>query len=105
LRREEMSKYICDVCGYEDTADTVKKYHVTPQEITEEAAIKRVKIIKLCPACRKDLDKWYLNNISHTTYDSRNKRFRGKTPAEMVKEYEIAYQSFTRHKKEKQEIT
>ena len=99
-----MRKYICEVCGSEDTSDTIKKYHITPQEIAVEAEIKQVKIVKLCPACRKDLDIWFSTNISHTTYDSRTKRFREKTPVEMAKEYEIAYQSFNRYKKEKQKI-
>ncbi len=99
-----MRTYICDVCGYKDTSNNIKKYNITPQEITEEADIKQSKIVKLCPVCRKELDKWYSKNISHTTYDSRTKRFREKTPTEMVREYEIAYRSFARYKKEKQEI-
>lgn len=98
-----MRKYLCDACGCEDTADVIRKFHVTPQIIIEEAAVKQTITVKLCQNCRKDIEKWY-TNISSTTYDSRNKRFRDKTPLEMVREYENAFNSFTRYKKEQQKI-
>jgi len=38
------------------------------------------------------------------TYDTKMKQFRVKSPQEMVKEYEIAYQRFARYKKEQKKI-
>ncbi len=99
-----MRKETCELCGYEDELGTVKKYHVFPQEITEQAGIKRSKIIRLCPNCQRELDKWYSTKVAHMAYDTRMKRFRTKSPQEMVKEYEIAYQRFTRYKREQQKI-
>jgi len=99
-----MIKDICEFCGYKDELGTVKKYHIFPQEIMEEAGIKRSKIMKLCSNCQQELNKWYSTNVSKMTYDTRMKRFRAKSPQEMIKEYEIAYQSFSRYKMEQQKI-
>lgn len=99
-----MQRNICELCRCEDEPGNIKKYYVIPQEITEEAGIKRIKIVKLCPNCHRELSKWYSTNISDITYDTRIQRFRSKSPKEMVKEYEVAYQAFTRYKKEQQKI-
>jgi hypothetical protein len=99
-----MQREICELCRYQGELGTIKKYYVIPQEITEKAGLKRIKIIKLCPNCQSELSKWYSTNISDITYDTRTQRFRAKSPKEMVKEYEVAYQAFTRYKKEQQKI-
>lgn len=99
-----MRKDRCEICGYEDELGTIKKYHVFPQEIMEQAGRKRSKITRLCPNCQQELNKWYLTNVAHMTYDNGMKRFRAKSPQEMLKEYERAYQWFARHKKEQQKI-
>jgi len=99
-----MGKDRCEICGYEDEPGTLKKYHVIPQEIMEQAGIKRTKIRKLCQNCQDELNKWYSTNISDITYDTGIQRFRTKSPQEMLREYEVAYQAFTRYKKEQQKI-
>ena len=94
-----MKKETCEFCGFEDELGSVKKYRVYPQEIMEQTGRQRSKITRLCPNCQQELEKWYSNNVAHMTYDSRMKQFRNKSPQEMLKEYEVAYQHFTQLKK------
>ena len=94
-----MRKQKCELCGREDETGTIKRYPVFPQEIVEEAGVERSKIIRLCPDCRQELDKWYSTKVALQTYDNGTKQFRPKSAQELLKEYEIAYTHFTRYKK------
>ena len=99
-----MRKDRCEICGYEDEPGTLKKYHIIPQEIIEQAGVTRTRVRKLCQTCQDDLNKWYATNISEITYDTAMQRFRNKSPKEILREYEVAFRSFTRHKRAQQRI-
>ena len=89
----------CQLCGSEVDSRSIEKHYVVPKEIMEQARIRRAKIVRLCPKCNAELRNWYDAKIAFTTYDTQIKKFRQKLPAEMVKEYEGAYNRFARYKK------
>ena len=103
-REEKMERKACELCGGEVELKAIEKHYVVPKEIMEQAGRLRLKIVRLCPTCHEELLRWYSANIADMTYDTKMKRFRGRSPIEMVKEYETAYQQFTRYKKEQQRI-
>ena len=94
----------CQLCGYEDELGSIKKYHVVPQEITEQAGIQESRMARLCPNCQQELHKWYSTKVANMTYDTRMKRFRPKSPLEMVKEYETAFAIFSKYKGEQKKV-
>jgi hypothetical protein len=99
-----MEKKACQLCGGEVEPEAVVKHYVVPKEIMEQAGIQRSKIVRLCPNCYEELQRWYTAKVADMTYDTEIKRFRAKSPLEMVKEYKIAYQRFARYKKGQQRI-
>ena len=99
-----MVKSTCGICGYQSERWEVNKYHIVPSEVMRKAGKLRSRRIMLCNNCRKELDELCSKVVADTTYDTMVKRFRPRSPQEMVKEYEIAYQRFARYKKEQQKI-
>jgi NMD protein affecting ribosome stability and mRNA decay len=95
-------KIICQLCGSEVEPKAIEKHYVVPKEITEQARMRRAKIVRLCPKCGAELKSWYSARIADTVYDTQIKRFREKLPLEMVREYEGAYNRFARFKKGQQ---
>jgi len=89
----------CKICGREEP-DLVKSYSIVPPEILEEAGIERPKTVRICSNCQLELERWYSAKVSNVTYDNGAKQFVPKTASQLVKEYEVAYQWFTRYKKE-----
>lgn len=98
-----MAEKTCQLCGCEVELKSIERHHVVPREIAEQAGIRRSKIVRLCPDCRQELQRWYEAKVADMTYDTKFKRFRGRSPLEMVKEYEMAYRLFARYKKSQQE--
>ena len=94
-----MVKNACQLCRREVESGVLERHYVVPKEIIEQAGIPRSKIARLCPDCHKELQRWYASNVADMTYDNGIKRFRARSPLEMVKEYEIVYQRFARYKK------
>ena len=94
----------CEVCGYQSQRGDIKKYYIVPQEVTREIGKLRGRKIALCNNCRKEFDELCSKVVADMTYDTRSQRFRAKSPQEMVKEYEAAYQRFAHYKKEQQKI-
>ena len=92
-----MRKDICDLCGREIGPGAGVIHNVVPREVTEQAGMPNSETAKLCINCRSEVEAWYLQRIPSTTYDWRIKRFRPKSPAEMVKEYEVAYIAFAKY--------
>ncbi len=90
---------VCQLCGSEVDSRSIEKHYVVPKEIMEQARMRRAKIIRLCPKCNTELRNWYNAKIATTTYDTQIKQFRARLPAEMVKEYEGAYNRFAKYKK------
>ena len=97
-----MAKGACEVCGYQSERRDIKKYDVVPSAIMREVGRKRSIKILLCNNCHEEFDELCSKVIADMTYDTCAKRFKPKSPQEMVKEYEIAYQRFSRYKKEQQ---
>ena len=97
-----MAEKTCQLCGCEVALKAIERHSIIPREIMEQAGIRRSKIVRLCPNCREELQRWYEAKVADLTYDTKMKRFRGRSPLEMVKEYETAYQRFARYKKGKQ---
>ena len=95
-----MVKSTCEVCGYQSQRGDIKKYHIVPTEVTREIGKLRGGKIALCNNCHKEIDELCSKVVADMTYDTGSKRFRAKSPQEMAKEYETAYQRFARYKKE-----
>ena len=99
-----MQKGACELCGYIDEIGTVKSYPVFPREIAEQAGVENIEAVRLCTNCYREMENWYSVKIASTTYDNGMKQFRDKSPEEMLKEHEIAYQHFTEYKKGQQRL-
>ena len=97
-----MAKSMCEVCGYQSHRRDIKKYHIVPSVIMREVGEMRSIKIALCNNCHEEFDELCSKVIADMTYDTSVKRFKPKSPQEMVKEYEIAYQRFSRYKKGQQ---
>lgn len=94
-----MPKVNCKLCGCEETG-LLKRYNIVPQAIAEEAGIQKPKTVMLCLNCQQELGIWYSAKVGAVTYDTGVKQFVPKSPSQLVTEYEVAYQWFTRYKKE-----
>ncbi len=94
-----MRKSNCKLCGCDDPG-LVKRYYIVPQTITEQAGIQRPKTASLCSDCQQELGLWYSAKVGTLTYDTAKKQFIPKSSSQLVKEYEIAYQWFTKYRKE-----
>lgn len=94
-----MKKDWCEVCG-NLMPGLVSETDIVPRDICRQAGIGDPKTVRLCERCRRELGKWYSSRVADTTFDASSKRFRSKTPAEMVQEYAMAYQWFSRVKQQ-----
>lgn len=94
-----MAEKTCQLCGREVALKSIERHSIIPREIMEQAGIRRAKIVSLCPDCREELQRWYEVKVADMTYDTKMKRFKGRSPLEIVKEYETAYRLFARYKK------
>lgn len=97
MERSETS--VCQLCGAEIDSRAVKKHDVVPREIMAQARIRRARIVRLCPNCSVEIGNWYRAKVDRNIFDTQIKRFRERLPAELVKEYEGAYNRFARYKK------
>lgn len=96
-----MGGEICELCGIVSQPEAVETHHIIPTEITSPAGISDSATAALCRNCHQEVHAWYSKKVLDLAYDPANKRFRAKSPAEMVKEYEAAYRIFTQYKKER----
>lgn len=96
-----MRENACELCGHEAENGSIEKHHIVPREVREQAGIRRARVIRLCSNCHEELRKWYSTRVADMTYDTKMKRFRARSPLEMVKEYEAAYRLFTRYKEQR----
>jgi len=94
-----VEKKACELCGREVEPRAMEKHHIVPTEVREQAGIRRAKIVRLCSDCYAELHKWYSAKVLDSTYDTKMKRFRSKSPPEMVKEYEAAYRVFAKYRR------
>lgn len=94
-----MGKETCDLCGYRSELGAIEKHHIVPRNITERAGISESATVRLCSNCHREVSNWYSQNVAEMAYDPGTKRFRQKSPNELVKEYEAAYKVFATYKK------
>ena len=94
-----MSKENCQVCGNTEPGLN-RRCYIVPEEIAEQAGIPRLKTIRLCPKCQNELENWYSAKIAEVAYDTAAKQFIPKSPLQLAKEYETAYQWFLHNTKE-----
>jgi len=52
----------------------------------------------MCPDCHRDLQTWYQNKVARTAYDADARRFRSRSPIELMQEYRAAFNSFLSYK-------
>jgi hypothetical protein len=97
-----MKKDRCEFCGV-IAPGQVSETDIVPRDICRQAGIDNPEAVRLCGQCRLDLGKWYSSKVSDTLFDPTLKRFRSRTPAEMVKEYESACQWFFRIREQERE--
>jgi len=99
MGEDAMGKEICELCGYRSEPRTIEKHHIVPTKVTELAGMPESAIVRLCSNCHKEVHTWYSENVFDMAYDPGIKRFRQRSPVEMVKEYEAAYRVFAAYKK------
>ena len=97
--RDGWGKEACHVCKREVYAEAITTCHIVPVKFNKKAGISDSETVRLCVNCGDDLRAWYQKRVSNTTYDWGIKRFRPKSPIEMVKEYEAAYRAFVRYQR------
>jgi len=94
-----MGKETCSLCGCKAEHTAIEERYIVPAEVTEKAGVPKSKIVRLCGNCHRELHRWYSIRVADMAYDTKMKRFRAKSPLEMVKEYEAAYRMFVEYKK------
>ena len=95
----------CELCGYVSQLDAIEKHHIVPKELTAEAKMRASATAALCSNCHREVHTWYDKKVFDKVYNTGDKRFRVKTPVEMVKEYQVAYRIFVQYKKEQHKGT
>ncbi|NLE08017.1 MAG: hypothetical protein GX631_02020 [Dehalococcoidales bacterium] len=101
---EKQELVLCQLCGDEVPAPTIEKVYVVPKEITEQARILRARIIRVCPRCSTELQAWYKAKVDKNIYDVQLKKFRVRLPVELVKEYENAFNRFSKFKNNQKQL-
>lgn len=95
-----MGGEICELCGYINQPGATVIHRIVPKEVTEPAGIPESATVVLCPKCQQEIRSWYSRKVFNMTYDDAAKQFRAKSYPEMVKEYQSAFNSFVKYKKE-----
>ena len=99
-----MRKKTYDICKRKTDATNIIIHSIIPKEIAIWAGISASETATLCKNCLDRVNAWYLNRVSTLTYDWGFKQFRSKLAAEMVKEYEVAYDAFVKYERWRQHI-
>ena len=94
-----MGKKTCELCGYESEPGHLVTHHIVPEETTRQAGMPDSATVVLCGNCYTEVHDWYTKKVFSMVYDPETKRFRPRSPAEMVKEYEAAYRVFAEYKR------
>jgi hypothetical protein len=94
-----MGEEICEICGYRSQLGAIEKHHAIPREITESAGNPESTTVKMCLNCRLELDKWYSSEVAKMVFDTMAQQFRYRTPLEMLREYQAAFDGFVNYKK------
>lgn len=100
-----MRKERCELCGCRIELGSIERHHVVPTMVTEQAGLPESRTLRLCSNCHREAHTWYSAKVSDMAYEPETKRFRAKSWVEMVKEYNSAFNSFTKYKKKRTKQT
>jgi predicted RNA-binding Zn-ribbon protein involved in translation (DUF1610 family) len=100
-----MGKETCYICGREIEPEAAVVHRIVPEEVAALYGVSDSRTMTLCLECGDEVHDWCHKRVSTITYDCGIKRFRARTPTEIVKEYESALGSFARYKKERRKRT
>ena len=90
-----MKTIVCEACGKLFSGRYAVIFPVVPNEVATLQGIHDSRTVTICLECSHQLPTWYQKTISTIVYNDNKKHFRDKTPNELVKEYEFAFESFT----------
>jgi predicted HNH restriction endonuclease len=94
-----MKTKTCEICGSKIELGWVEKHHVVPMDVTQQAGVPESKIVTLCHSCHQELHRWYLAKVVKVAYDTKSRRFKSKSWAEMLRGYDYAFDSFVEYKR------
>ena len=94
----------CELCGCTNQLRPTLICQILPEEITGQAEVSNSATVILCSNCQKELYNWYSKKVFNLAYNPETKRFRPRSPSEMVQEYQTAYKVFIDYKKGRQNI-
>ncbi|UCG10111.1 MAG: hypothetical protein JSW30_05160 [Dehalococcoidia bacterium] len=94
-----MKERICQTCGCSLSQENLVRHRIIPESVATGAGISGARTVALCPNCSQEVQNWYAKKVLHMNYDEVTRRFKPKSPAELVKEYEGVYKTFVRYKK------
>jgi hypothetical protein len=94
-----MKNKTCEICGHVLSPQETVIHRIVPEEVTLQANIIDSRTVVLCFNCSIEIQDWYRKKVYITDYDARSKQFTPKPPAELVKEYELAYKTFVYYKR------
>lgn len=94
-----MKKKACEICGYTGKPEELVTHQIVPEEIASQTGIVEVRQAVLCINCSYQAQTWCDKKVSSVSYDDEARHFVPKSPAEMIKEYEAAYEAFAAYKK------
>ena len=94
-----MNNRTCEICRHVLSPQEAVIHRIVPEEVTLQANILDTRTAVLCLNCSIEIQNWYRKKVYSTNYDTRIKQFIPKPPAELVKEYELAYETFMDYKR------
>ncbi|MHC4690680.1 MAG: hypothetical protein ACYS5F_13745 [Planctomycetota bacterium] len=99
-----MRKEKCELCSSRIEPGYIEIHHVIPTYVTEQAGLPESQTLRLCRNCHREVCVWYTAKVSDITYNSETKRLITRSWVEMVKEYDAAFNSFMKHKKQQDKL-
>jgi len=94
-----MGKKACEICRREANAEDLVIHHVIPEEIASQVGILDTRTVLLCIDCSHKFQAFCSSKVHDLRYDDIAQRFIHKSPAELIKEYEVAYKAFVAYTK------
>ncbi len=94
-----MENKACEICGRETSPEDLVIRRIIPEEIASQVGILDTRTVLLCIDCSHKFQAFYSGTVHDLRYDDIAQRFIHKPPAELIKEYEVAYKAFLAHNK------
>ena len=89
----------CELCGCESQLGFLILHHIVPEHVARWEGIEDSRVTGLCISCHSAVHDWYGKKVSRMPYDTKTRQFLPKLPAEIVSEYQTAYEDFARQNK------